>query len=41
MEEEGGEMFSRFRVKLSKSQSALGMIVGIIFVFIGITQVSQ
>jgi len=34
-------VFSRYRVKPSKSQSVLGMIVGVIFVFIGITQVSQ
>lgn len=32
---------SRYRVKPGKSQSALGMIVGIILIFIGITQVSQ
>ncbi|MGE6260107.1 hypothetical protein ACQKCU_19875 [Heyndrickxia sporothermodurans] len=34
-------MFQRYRVKPSKSSSVLGMIVGIIFIFIGITQVSQ
>ena len=34
-------MFSRYRVKPSKSMSVLGMVVGLIFVFIGITQASQ
>lgn len=34
-------MFSRYRVKPSKSNSVLGMIVGVIFIIIGITQVSQ
>lgn len=34
-------MFARYRVKPSRSMSALGMIVGIIFIFIGITQVAH
>ncbi|WP_163538920.1 SHOCT domain-containing protein [Gracilibacillus sp. YIM 98692] len=34
-------MFQRYRVKPSKSASVLGMIVGIIFIFIGATQMSH
>lgn len=34
-------MAARYRVKPGRGMSVLGMIVGIIFVFIGITQVSQ
>lgn len=34
-------MKKKIRVKPSKSQSILGLIVGLIFVFIGITTISQ
>lgn len=34
-------MKKKIRVKPSKSQSVLGLIVGLIFVFIGITTISQ
>lgn len=37
----GGFMKKKIRVKPSKSQSVLGLIVGLIFVFIGITTISQ
>lgn len=34
-------MAARYRVKPGRGMSVLGMIIGIIFIFIGITQVSK
>jgi hypothetical protein len=34
-------MFQRYGVKPSKGMSAVSMIVGVVFVFIGISQISQ
>ena len=34
-------MFPRYRIKPSKTSSVFGMIIGVIFIFIGISQVSS